>query len=58
MADNITMMVIDRLTGQKANFASKEIIVEVFKKNNTNVDTHGNLNINNRLKNNNILKFY
>ena len=58
VADNITMMVIDRLTGQKANFASKETIVEVFKKNNTNLDTHGNLDINNRLKNNNILKFY
>ena len=33
VADNITMMVIDKLTGQKANFASKETIVEVFKKN-------------------------
>jgi len=58
VADNITMMVIDRLTGEKANFASKETIIEVFKKNKVNIDINQNLDINNRLKNNNILRFY
>ena len=55
VADNITMMVIDRFTGKKANSETKETIVEVFKKNKIN---NKNLEINNRLKNNNILKFY
>ena len=58
MANNITMMVVDRLTGQKANFTSKETIVEVFKKDKTYINLNQNIDINNRLKNNNILKFY
>ena len=58
MADNITMMVVDRLTGQKANFTSKETLVEVFKKDKINMKLNQNLDINNRLKNNNILRFY
>ena len=58
VADNITMMVVDRLTGEKANFTSKETLVEVFKKNKINMKLNQNLDINNRLKNNNILKFY
>jgi len=58
VANNITMMVIDPLTGQKANFSSKKTIVEVFKKSNINIETDQNLDINNRLKNNNILRFY
>jgi len=58
VADNITMMVIDRFTGQKVGFTSKETIVEVFKNNNIDIDTNQNLDINNRLKNNNILRFY
>tara|TARA_B100000686_G_C16474760_1_gene803993 strand:- start:5 stop:877 length:873 start_codon:yes stop_codon:yes gene_type:complete len=58
VADNITMMVIDRFTGQKANFTSKETIVEVYKKNNINIEAKQNLDINNRLKNSNILRFY
>ena len=58
VADNIDMMVIDRFTGQKANFNSKETLIEVFKKNQIYNDNSKNLDINNRLKNNNILKFY
>ena len=58
VADNIVMMVIDRFTGKKANFTSKETIVEVFKKDKINIKMNQNLDINNRLKNNNILRFY
>ena len=58
VANNITMMVIDRLTGKKANFTSKETIVEVFKKDKINIQMNQNSGINNRLKNNNILRFY
>ena len=58
VANNITMMVVDKLTGQKANFTSKETIVEVFKKDKINIDLNQNIDINNRLKNNDILRFY
>jgi len=56
VADNILMMVIDPLTGEKAESESKTTIIEVYK----NKSKKGviNLDINNRLKNNNILKFY
>jgi penicillin-binding protein 1A len=52
------MMVVDRFTGQKANFNSKETLVEAFKKDKVYIKKNQNLDINNRLKNNNILKFY
>ena len=52
------MMVIDPFTGKKANFASKETIIEVFKSDKVNSNKNQNTDINNRLKNNNILKFY
>ena len=58
VANNINMMVIDRFTGKKANFNSKETLIEVFKKDQNLVNNNENLDINNRLKNNNILKFY
>ena len=58
VADNINMMVIDRLTGKKANFDSKETLIEAFKKDKINIKLNQNLDINNRLKNNNILRFY
>jgi penicillin-binding protein 1A len=58
VADNITMMVIDPFTGKKASFASKETIIEVFKSDKVNSNKDQNTDINNRLKNNNILKFY
>ena len=56
VADNILMMVIDPITGKKAETQSKKTIIEVYKKlpneSNTNSD------INNRFKNDNILRFY
>ena len=51
------MMVIDPITGQKARIESKSTIIESYKKNVTKENTL-NLDINNRLKNNNILRFY
>jgi len=58
VSNNIIMMVVDRFTGQKANFNSKETLVEAFKKDKVYIKKNQNLDINNRLKNNNILKFY
>tara|TARA_B110000971_G_scaffold186749_1_gene195656 strand:- start:216 stop:1028 length:813 start_codon:yes stop_codon:yes gene_type:complete len=56
VADNVLMMVIDPITGKKAATQSKKTIIEAYKKlPNKNIL---NLDINNRLKNNNILKFY
>tara|TARA_B110000037_G_scaffold34699_1_gene42256 strand:- start:470 stop:1255 length:786 start_codon:yes stop_codon:yes gene_type:complete len=56
VADNILMKVIDPITGEKALTESKSTIIESYK--NTEIDTQLNKDINNRLKNNNILKFY
>ena len=56
VADNIVMMVIDPLTGDKAEIQSKSTIIESYKKFST--ENNSNLDINNRLKNNTILKFY
>ena len=58
VAKNITMMVIDPVNGEKANFGSKETVIEAFKKNNPNLKNYKFKEINYRLKNNNILKFY
>ena len=59
VAENITMMVINRLTGKKADINTKDTIVEIFKESEVNnVLTKKNIDINNRLKNNNILRFY
>ena len=58
VAKNITMMVIDPVNGKKVNFGSKETVIEAFKKNNLNLKNHQFKDINDRLKNNNILKFY
>ena len=58
VANNISMMVIDPITGKRADFTSKKTIIEVFKKNNINEDNVKNFDINRRLKNNNILRFY
>ena len=56
VADNILMRVIDPLTGEKALSESKSTIIEAYK----NIETGSTLNndINNRLKNDNILRFY
>ncbi len=58
VADNITMLVVDPLSGKKANFGSKKTIIEVFKKNRSSLIRDENIDINNRFKNNNILRFY
>ena len=58
VAKNITMMVIDPVNGEKANFGSKKTVIEAFKKNNPNLKNYQFKDINYRLKNNNILKFY
>ena len=51
-------MVIESKTGKKANFGSKETIIEAFKKEKVENDYILFRNINDRLDNNNILKFY
>ena len=56
VADNILMRVIDPVTGQKALPESKSTIIEAYK--NIEVDNVLNKDIDNRLKNNNILRFY
>ena len=56
VADNILMMVIDPITGKKAEAQSKKTIIEVYKK--LPIENNLNSDINNRLKNNNILRFY
>ena len=56
VADNIIMMVIDPLTGEKAEVRSKKTIIEVYKK--IPIENNSNSHIINRLKNNNILRFY
>ena len=57
MADGITMMVVDSVTGQKAKFSSKDTILEAYKSKNV-VDGVILYSNNNRLDSNNILKFY
>ena len=56
IADNILMMVIDPITGKKADRQSKKTIIEAYKK--LPIENNSNLDINNRLKNDNILRFY
>ena len=57
VAEGITMMVIDPITGKKAEFSSKNTIVEVYK--NKNVIDGKAINLdNNRIDSNNILRFY
>ena len=59
VAKNIKMMVIDVKTGKKADFGSKETIIESFKK--EKIENQLNLGIddlNYKISKNNILKFY
>ncbi len=58
VADNILMMVVDPITGKKAEFQSKTTIIEVYKKDTVEKESNLNLDISNRFKNNNILRFY
>ena len=57
VADDITMMIVDSKTGQKAKFSSKNTIMESFKSKNV---VNGKIlySNSNRLDSNNILKFY
>ena len=57
VADGVTMMVVDPLTGQKASLSSKNTIVEAYKSKNV-IDGKVLYSNNNRLDTNNILKFY
>ena len=56
VADDILMRVIDPVTGEKAVTESKSTIIEAYK--NNKIESVLNKDINNRLKNNNILRFY
>ena len=56
-AEGIIMMVIDPITGKKANFSSENTIIETYKQENILNGEILDLN-NNRLVENNILKFY
>ena len=56
VADNIIMRVIDPVTGEKALPESKSTIIEAYKK--LPIESNLNSNINDRFKNDNILKFY
>jgi len=56
VADNIIMRVIDPITGKKPDNNTKSTIIEAYKNLQTNDIT--DQDINNRLKNKNILRFY
>ena len=55
--EKITLMVVDPLTGEKAKFTSKNTIIEAYKSKNV-LDGKVLYSDNNRLDENNILKFY
>jgi penicillin-binding protein 1A len=57
VSDGITMMIVDPITGQKANLSSKKTIMEAYKSRNI-VNGKVLYPNNNRLDSNNILKFY
>ena len=54
---DITMMVVDPVTGEKAKFTSKNMIIEAYKSKNV-VDGRVLYSDNNRLDLNNVLMFY
>ena len=56
-SDDITLMVVDSSTGQKAKFSSKDVIIEAYKSKNI-IDGKVLYIDNNRINSNNILKFY
>ena len=58
VANDVVMMVVDSETGEKASFGTKKTIIEVFKKKDINKEDLIKSKINNRLKNNNVLRFY
>src|SRR5210317_2045911 len=56
VAKNILMKVIDPITGEKAEIGTRRTIIEAYK--DMKVENLLNKDINDRLKNNNILRFY
>ena len=54
---DITMMVVDPLTGEKAKFTSKNMIIEAYKSKNV-IEGKVLYSDNNRLDRNNVLRFY
>ena len=59
VAKGIKMMVVDSITGKKADFGSKKTIIESFKK--EKIENMSNIGIDNqnyKISKNNILKFY
>ncbi len=59
VAKGIKMMVVDSLTGKKADFASKKTIIEAFKEEKIeNISNIGIDDLNYKVSKNNILKFY
>ena len=56
--EKITMMVVDSITGKKVNFNSKKTLIESFKTKKLEDNIDISEKINNRFKNNNILRFY
>ena len=55
--EDMTMMVVDPLTGEKAKFTSKNMIVESYKSKNV-INGKVLYSDNNRLDSNNVLRFY
>jgi len=58
VSENITMVMIDPKTGMKANFTSKETIIEAFKKDSIKNNSQLKKDINDRFNKKNILQFY
>jgi len=58
VSENITMVMIDPKTGMKANFTSKETIIEAFKKDSIENNFQLKKDINDRFNKKNILEFY
>jgi len=59
VAKGIEMMVVDSITGKKADFGSKKTIIESFKKEKIeNIENIGIDNLNYKISKNNFLTFY
>ena len=58
VAKNIKFLVVDQKTGKKANFGSKTTIMEAFKKKDLTKSFSKSKDLNFKIDENNILKFY
>ena len=58
VSKNIKFLVVDQISGRKADFGSKTTIIEAFKKNDLTNNLIENENLNMKVDKNNILKFY